>query len=78
MKLLISKIKSIRIFIKYLRKFLSGLISITPFVKINSNQYPFNKENRTLGDDWMVIGQDLNFAIHKYNKNNKQNLNERK
>jgi hypothetical protein len=63
--------KSTRIFIKYLRKFLAGFISITPFVKTNSNQYPFNKENKAIGYDWEVIGEDLNLAIKKYN--NKHN-----
>lgn len=44
-----------------------------PFVKANSNSYPFNKEDRAIGYDWVVIGEDLNFAINKYNKNTKNN-----
>jgi len=66
--------KSIRIFIKYLRKFLAGFVSITPFVKANSNQYPFNKENSAIGYDWAVISEDFNLAINKYNSKH----NERK
>ncbi|MFT6077296.1 MAG: hypothetical protein ACJA02_000502 [Myxococcota bacterium] len=61
--------KSIRIFIKYLRKFLAGFVSITPFVKINSNQYPFNKENRSVGDDIAAVGEDFALAINKNKKN---------
>ncbi|MFT6105798.1 MAG: hypothetical protein ACJA0S_000325 [Rickettsiales bacterium] len=62
--------RSIRIFIKYLRKFLAGFVSITPFVKINSNEYPFNKENRAIGDDLASVGEDLTLAINKNSKNN--------
>jgi hypothetical protein len=62
--------KSIRIFIKYLRKFLAGFVSITPFVRINSNQYPFNKENRAIGDDLAAVGEDFSLAINKNNKKN--------
>jgi len=65
--------KSIRIFIKYLRKFLAGFASIAPFVKTNSNSYPFNKEDRAIGYDWVVVGEDLNFTINKHNKNTKKN-----
>jgi len=65
--------KSIRILLKYLRKFLAGFVSITPFVKNNSNPYPFNKEDRAIGYDWIVIGEDLNFTINKYNKIIKKN-----
>ncbi len=64
--------KSIRIFIKYLRKFLAGFVSITPFVKINSKSYPFNVEDRAMSNDWAVVGEDLNLAINKTNKNNER------
>ncbi|MFT5703189.1 MAG: hypothetical protein ACJAZX_000814 [Rickettsiales bacterium] len=62
--------KSIRIFIKYLRKFLAGFVSITPFVKINSKEYPFNRENRTISNDLASVGEDFGIAINKTNKNN--------
>ncbi|MES2676699.1 MAG: hypothetical protein V4612_00080 [Pseudomonadota bacterium] len=64
--------KSIRIFIKYLRKFLAGFVSITPFVKINSNEYPFGQADRSMINDWAVVGEDLNLAINKTNKNNER------
>ncbi len=64
--------KSIRIFIKYLRKFLAGFVSITPFVKINSNSYPFGAEERAMSSDWVMVGEDLNLAINKTNKNNER------
>jgi hypothetical protein len=57
--------KSIRIYIKYLRKFLSGFVSVIPFVYPNSNSYPFAKENNALNKDWIAIGEDLNLAIKK-------------
>ncbi len=70
--------KSIRIFIKYLRKFLAGFVSVTSFIKANSNSYPFNKEDRAIGYDWIVIGEDLNFTINKHNKNTKNNERKQK
>jgi hypothetical protein len=48
---------------------LAGFASITPFVKINSNQYPFNKENRAIGDDLAAVGEDFSLAITKNKKN---------
>jgi hypothetical protein len=62
--------KSIRIFIKYLRKFLAGFVSIIPFVKVNSNSYPFNREDSAIANDWVVVGEDLSLAINKNNNKN--------
>ena len=64
-------IKSVRIYIKYLRKFLAGFVSVVPFVKVNSNSYPFAGENRALGKDWIDVGEDLGLAIKKYNHERK-------
>ena len=64
--------KSIRIFIKYLRKFLAGFVSITPFVKINSSEGSFGQAERAMSNDWAVVGEDLNLAINKTNKNNER------
>lgn len=55
-----------------MRKFLAGFVSITPFVKVNSNSYPFNREDHSLNNDWVVVGEDLNLAINKTNKNNER------
>ncbi|MCE3255107.1 MAG: hypothetical protein K0R25_601 [Rickettsiaceae bacterium] len=66
--------KSIRIFIKYLRKFLAGFASIVPFVRVNSNSYPFNQPDRAISGDWEAVGEDLYLAINK----NSRIKNERK
>jgi hypothetical protein len=65
------RIKSIRIFIKYLRKFLAGFVSVTPFANRNSNTYHLSKKERTIDNDFIVVGQDLNLAINKHNNKNK-------
>lgn len=57
--------KSVRIFIKYLRKFLAGFASSISFVNINSNSYPFSKDSKALAEDWGVVGEDLNLSINK-------------
>lgn len=57
--------KSVRIFIKYLRKFLAGFASSISFININSNSYPFSKDGRALTEDWAVVGEDLNLSINK-------------
>ncbi|MFT6331987.1 MAG: hypothetical protein ACJAW3_000310 [Lentimonas sp.] len=64
--------RSIRIFLKYVRKFLAGFISFTPFVRVNCKPYPFNKENRVIGDDWKVVGEDLQIAITKFENNHEK------
>ncbi len=56
-----------------MRKFLAGFASIIPFVKINSNSHSFGREDHALRNDWVVVGEDLNLAISKHNKNIKNN-----
>jgi len=58
--------KLTRIYLKYIRKIFAGFCSIIPFVKQNSNQYPFAQEKKALGKDWENIGDDLSIAISKY------------
>ena len=65
-------IKSIRIFIKYLRSFLAGFASVTPFVKINSNFHSLARENNALNKDWISVGEDINLAIKKYGNERKK------
>lgn len=62
--------KSIRIFIKYLRKFLAGFAASVTFININSNSYPFSKDDNALKEDGTVVEEDLNLAINKFGKNN--------
>ena len=64
--------RSIRIFLKYVRKFLAGFISFMPYVRVNCNSYPFNKEERVIGDDLQVVGEDLKIAIIKFENNHEK------
>lgn len=62
-------LKTVRIFIKYLRKFLCAITTIIAPVKINTNKYPFSKEFKALNQDFIAIGEDITLAINKQNKN---------
>lgn len=66
------KIKSLRIFIKYLRKFLAGFVSVVPLVRINYNPYPLAKAEQAIATDWQSIGEDLTLAINKNKPNERQ------
>ena len=61
-------IRSTRIYLKYLRKFLAGFVSVIPFIRPNINSYPFAKENEALDKDFICIGEDLNLILNKKNE----------
>ena len=61
-------IRSTRIYLKYLRKFLAGFVSVIPFIRPNINPYPFSKEDNALDKDWFCIGEDLNLTLNKKNE----------
>ncbi len=64
-------IKSVRIFIKYARKFLAGFVSVIPFVSINSKQDQFFDAEFRDVLDLRAIDEDINIAIKKKSKNDK-------
>lgn len=66
------RIKSIRIFIKYLRKFLAGFVSVIPFGNAERNFYSLSPKERTIDNDFIAIGEDLELVINKHNKQNER------
>lgn len=64
-------IKSIRILIKHLRKFLAGFVSVIIPALPNYSSYRFYKQSESLKMDLGEIDQDFSAAIKKIkNKNN--------
>lgn len=61
--------KSLRIFIKYLRKLLASIVTIVAPVRMNIVNYPFSKEFKAINQDFIAIGEDIKLIISKQKNN---------
>ncbi len=62
--------KRIRLITRHFRKFIAGFVSLTPFVRIKLNSYPFVEPKFALDKDWLDIGSDIESVTYKTKKQN--------
>lgn len=62
--------KKIRLIIRHFHKFIAGFASITPFVRVKLESYPFIEPRYALDRDWLDIGSDIETAKYKTKKQN--------